>query len=116
MRQHSPTSKAGEEHIKPFRANHKNKILDGLERLRVGGTQEEIAAVCGLRADQVWKRMIDLQRDESVFDTGITRKLKSGLHGVVWQKVGLKTVDLSNPKTRNEQQQAILLKQLTLTL
>jgi hypothetical protein len=114
MRQHSPTSKAGEEYIKPFRASHKNKILDGLERLRVGGTQEEIAAVCGLRADQVWKRMIDLIRDGEIFNTGITRTLKSGLQGIVWQKIGLKPVDLSNPKTSSQQKDAKLLKQLTL--
>jgi hypothetical protein len=114
MRQHKPTSKAGEEHIKPFKPNHKQKILEGLERLRVGGTQEEIAVVCGLRADQVWKRMVDLQRDELVFDTGITRKLKSGLQGIVWQRVGLKPVDLSNPKTMKEKKNLDTIKSLTL--
>ena len=115
MRQHRPTSKEGEAHIKPFKPNHKAKILEGLERLRIGGTQEEIAAVCGLRPDQVWKRMIYLQNDNDVFDTKITRKLKSGLQGIVWQKVGLKpTVVTSNPKTMAEQKNINTLRQLSL--
>jgi len=111
MREHKPTSKAGEEHIKPFKPNHKQKILEALERLRVGGTQEELAAVSGLRADQVWKRMIDLRNDGSVFDTGITRELKSGLQGIVWQKVGLKPV--TNATTPQQQKAFQTLQQLS---
>ena len=114
MRQHKPTSSAGHDHIKPFKPNHKQKILEGLERLRIGGTQEELAAIIGLRPDQVWKRMTDLQKDGSVFDTGITRKLKSGLQGIVWQKVGLKPIDTSNPKTTAQQKAANVVKTLTL--
>ncbi len=115
MRQHRPTSKEGEAHIKPFKPNHKAKILEGLERLRIGGTQEELSVVCGLRPDQVWKRMVDLVNDGLVFDTGITRKLKSGVSGIVWQKIGLKPVEVPlYPKTKEQQKASNTLKQLSL--
>lgn len=112
MRQHKPTSKAGDEHIKPFKPNHKQKILEGLERLRIGGTFEEISLVCGLKEPQVWKRMVDLKNDGSVFDTGITRKLKSGLQGIVWQKVGM--LPTSTPKTTQQQKAFHTIQQLSL--
>lgn len=87
-RTHKPTSKAGENFIASFKPSHKSKILEGLEKLKVGGTQEEIAKTTGLREDQVWKRLSELQTDGKIFDTGITRKLKSGLQGIVWQLEG----------------------------
>ena len=114
MRQHSPTSKAGEAYIKPYKPTHHQRILSALETARVGCTHEEAAVIAGLRPDQCWKRMSELCRDGKIFDTHITRKLRSGLNGVVWQKVGLKPVDLSNPKTSSQQKDAKLLKQLTL--
>lgn len=77
-------SKLGELHIAPHKENHYEKILSALEKLRVGGTQEEIAAVAGLRPDQVWKRQSELQREGKIFDTGLMRKLKSGVPGIVW--------------------------------
>jgi hypothetical protein len=110
----NPTSRAGHEHIKPFKPNHTQKILEGLERLKIGGTHEEIAVVCGLRPDQVWKRLSEAERDGKIFNTGITRKLKSGLQGSVWQKVGLKPVDLSNPKTMKEKKNKETIQQLSL--
>lgn len=88
-REHKPTSKAGETFIASFKPSHKSKILEGLEKLKVGGTQEEIAKITGLREDQVWKRMVDLVNDGKVFDTGITRKLKSGLQGICWRSRNL---------------------------
>jgi hypothetical protein len=88
-RSHKPTSKAGEEFIRVFKQSHKEKILSGLEKLKVGGTFEEISKVTGMREDQVWKRLSELSTDEKIFDTGITRKLKSGLQGTVWQIKGL---------------------------
>lgn len=92
-RQHKPTSKAGENFIASFKPSHKSKILEGLEKLKVGGTQEEIAKVAGLREDQVWKRLSELETDGKIFNAGITRKLKSGLHGIVWQLKGLKATE-----------------------
>lgn len=114
-RQHKPTSKAGEAFIKPHKPNHQQRIKEALERLRIGGTFEEIALVAGMRDSQVWKRMSELAANGEVFDTGITRKLKSGVSGIVWQLHGKKVVEVSaNPKTQEEQKAAKILKQLSL--
>jgi hypothetical protein len=88
-RKHSPTSKAAEAFIKPFKPNHKQKVLVGLEKLRVGGTFEEIAKSCAMKDAQVWKRLSEMERDGTIFNTGVTRKLSSGLPGTVWQKSGI---------------------------
>lgn len=88
-RTHKPTSKEGENFIKPHKKTHFEKIKEGLEKLRVGGTHEEISEVCGLRPDQVWKRLSELERDQKIFNTGITRRLKSSVNGIVWQLVGM---------------------------
>jgi hypothetical protein len=82
MRAHKSTSKAGENFIAPFKQSHKDKILEALKKLKVGGTHEEISEACGLRPDQVWKRISEV---ENIYDSGITRKLKSGLDGIVWK-------------------------------
>lgn len=116
MKVHSPTSKAGENHIKPFKPNHKQKILEGLERLRIGGTHEEISICAGLRPDQCWKRLSELQREGLIFDTGITRKLKSGVIGSVWQLTGHKPIDTSNPKTTAQQKAKQTIQQLQFAL
>ena len=101
-RQHSPTSKSAEQFIKPFKPNHKQKILAGLDMLKVGGTFEQIAQITGMKESQVWKRLSEAERDGTIFNTGITRKLSSGMEGTVWQKSGMKTVDADNPKTDKE--------------
>jgi predicted ArsR family transcriptional regulator len=85
MRQHKPTSKAGEAHITPFKQSHKEKILAAIQKNRVGCTHEQAAEICGLRPDQVWKRLSELAADGKIYDTGVTRKLKSGVNGIVWQ-------------------------------
>lgn len=109
------TSKAGEAYIKPFKQSHKNKIKEGLERLRIGGTHEEAAAVCGLRPDQTWKRMSELEKEGEIFDTGIRRKLKSGLNGIVWQLKGMKPVEVPlHPKTQEQLKAHKTLSQLNL--
>lgn len=92
-RKHHPTSKEGEEHIKPFKPSHRSKISSGLDKLRVGGTFEEIAIASSLRDDQVWKRLSEMEKDSEIFNTGITRKLRSGVHGIVWQKAGMAITD-----------------------
>lgn len=110
-RTHKPTSKAGEIYIAPAKASHKQKIAEGLDKLKVGGTYEEISKVTGLREDQVWKRMVDLVNDKLVFDTGITRKLKSGLQGIVWQLIGHETkegdIPIIEPTHRPKQKQVV---------
>jgi len=109
-----PTSKEGHEFIKPHKPNHSAKIKEGLTRLRIGGTHEEIATVSGMKECQVWKRLSEMERNEIIFDTGIKRKLKSGVHGIVWQLVGMKPVDTTSIKTQAQQNAANILKQLNL--
>lgn len=104
-RPHRPTSKAAEAYIKPYKPSHSNKIRIGLENLKVGGTFEEIALASGLEDDQVWKRLSEMERNGVIYNTGLTRRLKSGAFGTVWQVIGLKYVDSSNPKTDSEVQQ-----------
>lgn len=114
-RQHRQTSKEGEQYIKPFKPNHKSKIKEALRVLRIGGTQEEISLVCGLRPDQVWKRCGEMEKEREIFNTGITRKLKSGLSGIVWQLVGGKIFEATDqPKTVQEQKDNKTYKQLSL--
>ena len=82
MRQHKPTSKQGEQHIAPFKQSHKEKIVEALKKSPIGFTHEEIANECGLRPDQVWKRLSEI---EEIYDSGLTRKLKSGVMGIIWK-------------------------------
>lgn len=95
-REHRPTSKEGEAFIKPHKPNHKQRIMDALRIMKVGGTQEEIAEVAGMRPDQVWKRLSELSDDGKIFDTGITRKLKSGVSGIVWQATNTNPEQFAN--------------------
>ncbi len=100
-----PTSKAAHEYIKPHKPSHKQKILEALQKAKVGATHEEAAAISGLRPDQVWKRLSEMERDGSIFNTGITRPLKSSVPGIVWQLKNLPIVDAENPKTDKEVKQ-----------
>lgn len=79
------TSRLAHESVKPHKQSTKELICDGLRKLRVGGDQEQIANEIGLEPAQVWKRLNELVKDGKIFDTGITRKLKSGRQGIVWQ-------------------------------
>lgn len=115
MKQHKPTSKEGEDFIKPFKQTHYQKILDGLYRLRIGGTHEELSLVCGLRPDQVWKRLSELEREERIFNTGITRKLRSGVGGIVWQLKGMKVIGASKyPTTQRQVEANKIIKQMSM--
>lgn len=117
MKPVKPTSKEGHEHIKPYKPTHYERILQALERLKVGGTYEEISLCAHMRPDQVWKRLSELRKDEKIFETGTYRKLSSGLNGTVWQLVGKPVVKISdNPKTEKEQAAHNKLEQLKLLL
>ena len=84
-RQHKPTSKQGEQHIAPFKQSHKEKIVAALMKMNVGGTFDEISEATGLRPDQTWKRLSECQKDGTIYDSGLTRKLKSGVNGIIWK-------------------------------
>lgn len=85
------TSKAAHDSIKPAKAYYHAKVIEGLQKLKVGGTFFEISQAVGLGPDKIWKRISELVKDEKIFDTGITRRLPSGRQGTVWQIVGMTT-------------------------
>ncbi len=96
------TSKAAHDSIKSAKGYYHQKVLEGLTKLRVGGTFAEIALAVGLAPDKIWKRMSELQKEQKIYDTGITRALPSGRKGTVWQIYGLNYADPENPKTDTE--------------
>ena len=102
-RQHKPTSKQGEQFITPFKQSHKEKIMEALKKAPIGFTHEEAAEASGLRPDQTWKRMSELASEGKIYDSGLTRKLKSGVMGIIW-KVKYPGIDDLN-KWFNEHQQ-----------
>lgn len=83
------TSHLAHESVKPSKAFMYIKIAEGLEKLRVGGTFDEIAEASKLRPEQVWKRLSEMHVSGIIFDTGITRKGKSGRLCGVWQLTSL---------------------------
>lgn len=87
MRKPNANSKAANDFMKPIKKSYWQKILDALDELKGGGTFEELAEKADLRPDQVWRRLSELQAQGKIFNTGISRPLKSGLGGAVWQKV-----------------------------
>jgi len=99
-KRHTPiTSILAHYSVKPSKQIMYDKILVGMEKLRVGGTSEEIAAASGLKHDQVWKRLSEMEGLGLIFNTGITRLASSGRKAMVRQLVTLKpstTVTLTN--------------------
>lgn len=92
-RQHRATSKEAHESIKDHKAAMYEKIIKGLERLRVGGTFQEIATASGLKDAQVWKRLPEMVEMGKVYNTGTTRSTSSGRKAMVRQLVGLNYTD-----------------------
>ena len=89
-RQHRATSKAAHESMKEHKAAMYEKIIEGLNKLRVGGNFEEISSAAGLKPEQVWKRLSEMDELGITYNTGITRKLSSGRSGIVRQLTQLK--------------------------
>jgi len=106
-RQHSPTSKEAHESVKPFKNIMWEKIIAGLEKLKVGGHFEDISAAAGLEPQQTWKRLSELESQGRIYKTGIVRTTSSGRKACVWQLTG------SLPKTDKER---TIQKQLSLSL
>lgn len=93
-RKHKPTSKEGENFIAPFKQSHKEKIVMALNKSAIGYTHEEIAEASGLRPDQVWKRLSELATEGKIYDSGLTRKLKSSVMGIIWKIKEVEKSDL----------------------
>lgn len=113
MRQHRATSKAAHESVKDHKQVMYDKIKVGMERLRIGGTFEEIAKVCGLKPEQVWKRLPEMVEAGTVYNVGITRKTSSGRSAMVRQLVGMKAVDATMNKTQAQLKAHKVLQQLS---
>ena len=88
-REHRQTSKAADESMDIHRTPTQNKIIEGMKKLKVGGTFEQIAESCDLKPSQVWKRLSELKDLKLIYDCNYTRKLSSGRNGIVWQVMGL---------------------------
>jgi hypothetical protein len=103
------TSRDAHNSIKEAKSFYHQKIISGLELLKVGGNYEEISRAAGIKPDQAWKRISELVAAGRVFDTGITRKLSSNRKGTVWQLKDLPVSEevpvISSPtKTKKAQQ------------
>lgn len=84
-RQHRSTSKAAHDSVKEHKREMYIKIIDGLRKLKVGGTFEETAYACGLKPEQVWKRLPELIEMGVVYNVGTTRKTSTGRKAMVRQ-------------------------------
>ena len=86
-RQHRATSKAAHDSVKEHKEVFYDKIISALERIKVGGTSEEIAKEAGIEYAQCHKRLPELVEQGKVFNTGITRPNSSGRKAMVRQLV-----------------------------
>lgn len=84
-RQHRSTSKAAHESVKEHKQVFYDKIEEGLKKLVVGGTSEEVARAAGIEYAQCHKRIYEMIEAGTVFNTGITRKNSSGRKAMVRQ-------------------------------
>jgi len=79
------TSHDAAESVETFATKFRYYIL---RELRNGpGTFEELAKRTGLRPDQVWRRLPDLEKEGLAFPTAETRRGVSGRQQRVWQAV-----------------------------
>lgn len=84
------TSHLAHESVKHGKQAMYEKIIAGMERLRVGGNFEEIAIASNLEPAQCWKRLSEMVDAGTVFNVGITHKTSSGRQAMVRQLVSLK--------------------------
>jgi len=63
-------SKEAYKKIIPHRETHQQKILETLKRHRHKMTYRAIAHLSGLKESQVWKRLIELERDHKIMECG----------------------------------------------
>ncbi len=68
------------------------KIVETLEKLKIGGISEEIAEKAELKHSQVWKRLSELRDADTpiVYNVGTTRIGSSGRACMIWQLTSLK--------------------------
>jgi len=84
-RKPSVTSKAAHDSVKEHKEIFYEKIIEGLRKLKVGGTSHEIAEASGIEYAQAHKRIPELITAGKVFNTGITRLTPYGRKAKVRQ-------------------------------
>ena len=62
-------------------------IVSIMSKFRIPLTSEQIAFYSGLRYDQIWKRMSELERNGIVRDTGNTATNTSKRKATVWELI-----------------------------
>jgi predicted ArsR family transcriptional regulator len=77
------TSKEAAESTASFAGVYKNIIQAELKK--GAGTFEELAGRTGLRPDQVWRRLSDLEKEGRAFPTSETRRGSGGRKQRVWK-------------------------------
>jgi len=96
-RKTSITSILAHESVKESKAEMYRRITEGLNKLITGGTFDEIAIASGLKPQQVWKRLSEMQGLGLIFNVGTTRPGNSGRSCSVWQLTTITTVvDMGN--------------------
>lgn len=102
-RQHRETSKAAHESVKEHKEVMYEKIIEGLKKLRVGGTFEEIAVAAGIKPEQCWKRLPEMIEAGTVYNVGTTRPTSSGRKAMVRQLVEIKINQSKEPVNLRQQ-------------
>lgn len=77
------TSKQAAEGTQSFSGRFKNLIEAELKK--GPGTFEDLAERTGLRPDQVWRRLSDLEKENRAFPTNETKRGSSGRQQRVWK-------------------------------
>ncbi len=89
-RKPNPLSKEAHESVKEHKTVMYEKIIEGLKKLKVGGTSEEVAIASGITTAQCHKRLPEMVEKGICFNTGITRVTSSGRKSMVRQLTELK--------------------------
>lgn len=84
------TSRLAHDSVKEHKQAMYLKIIEGLEKLKVGGNFEEIAKASNLEPAQVWKRLSEMVDLGICFNVGISRPTSSGRKAMVRQLTKLK--------------------------
>jgi hypothetical protein len=95
-RKNPETSILAHESVKDSKEKMYVKITAALERLKIGGTSEEIAREANLDHDQVWKRLSEMRdKEKTVFDVGTTRKSSKGRASMIRQLVAFRNQQIT---------------------
>jgi len=86
-----PTSRSANEMMEQTgrKIRQQDRILKAMQDPLFGeGHSEKIALVSGLKPQQVWKRLSEMESKGLIINTGKTALLSSGVQGIVWRCCG----------------------------